>query len=53
MSSFVNELVKARKAKKLVLIASLPRNDASLAKVALDAGADAVKIHINVHHHAR
>lgn len=52
MSSFVNELIKAKKAKKLVLIASLPRNDASLAKVALDAGADAVKIHINVHHHA-
>jgi hypothetical protein len=52
MSRFVNALIKARKEKKLVLIASLPRNDADLARAALDAGADAVKIHINVHHHA-
>lgn len=52
MLRFVDELVKARKAKSLVLIASLPRNDVRLAKIALGAGADAVKIHINVHHHA-
>lgn len=52
MSRFVNELMKARKEKKLVLIASLPRNDAELARAVLDAGADAVKIHMNVHHHA-
>jgi hypothetical protein len=52
MSRFVQALTNARKARKLVLIASLPRNDADLAKAALDAGADAVKIHINVHHHA-
>ncbi len=52
MTRFVNELMKARKEKKLVLIASLPRNDAELARAVLDAGADAVKIHMNVHHHA-
>lgn len=52
MSRFVKALLQARKDKKMVLIASLPRNDANLAKVVLDAGADAVKIHINVHHHA-
>lgn len=52
MSRFVNELMKARQEKKLVLIASLPRNDAELARAVRDAGADAVKIHMNVHHHA-
>jgi hypothetical protein len=44
--------MKARQEKKLVLIASLPRNDAELARAVRDAGADAVKIHMNVHHHA-
>lgn len=52
MSRFVNALIEAKKKEKLLLIASLPRNDVKLAKIALDAGADAVKIHINVHHHA-
>lgn len=52
MSRFVDALLNEKRNKKILLIASLPRNDANLAKVALDAGADAVKIHINVHHHA-
>lgn len=52
MSMFVDLLKKAKKDGKLVLIASLPKNDPELAKVVLDAGADVVKIHINVHHHA-
>ncbi len=52
MSRFVNALKKAHQEKKLVLIASLPRNDAELARAVQDAGADAVKIHMNVHHHA-
>jgi len=52
MSQFVHALTQAKKERKLVLIASLPRNDVELAKAVLDAGADAVKIHMNVHHHA-
>lgn len=38
--------------KPFVLLASLPRNDLSLARAALDAGADGLKVHINVHHRA-
>ena len=52
MSIFLNQLKNAKSDKKLVLIASLPSNAPELAKVVLDSGADAVKIHINVHHHA-
>lgn len=53
MSKFVNLLkAVAEKKRPLALIASLPRNDPELAQAALDAGVDAVKIHINVHHHA-
>lgn len=36
----------------MVLIASLPKNDPALAEAALAGGADVVKIHINLHHHA-
>jgi len=35
-----------------LLIVSLPRNDAALAKAAASAGADLLKVHINVHHRA-
>lgn len=38
--------------KKLTLIVSLPANDVELAKAAIEAGADMVKIHINVEHRA-
>lgn len=34
------------------LIVSLPRNDVELARAALDAGADALKVHIHVQHRA-
>jgi hypothetical protein len=37
---------------RFALLVSLPRNDLELAKVALDAGADGLKVHINLHHHA-
>ncbi|MGQ0550808.1 MAG: hypothetical protein ACT4PY_14185 [Armatimonadota bacterium] len=35
-----------------LLIVSLPRNDAALARTAAEAGADMLKVHINVHHRA-
>ncbi len=31
---------------------SLPRNDVELARAAIEGGADALKVHLNVHHHA-
>jgi hypothetical protein len=34
------------------LIVSLTRNDLELARTAVEAGADALKVHLNVHHHA-
>ncbi|MGD9495142.1 MAG: hypothetical protein AB7Y46_02410 [Armatimonadota bacterium] len=34
------------------LLVSLPRNDAQMAKAALEAGADALKVHINLEHFA-
>jgi len=36
----------------MVLIASLPKNDPELAKAAVEGGADVIKVHINLHHHA-
>lgn len=36
----------------LSLVVSLPRNDLDLARAALDAGADAIKVHANVWHRA-
>ncbi|MCK4324698.1 MAG: hypothetical protein KAW89_09230 [Armatimonadetes bacterium] len=35
-----------------VLVVSLPRNEVQFAEAAQVGGADAVKVHINVHHHA-
>jgi hypothetical protein len=53
MSVFERMLLSARlKERPMVLIASLPRNDPALAQAALDGGADVVKFHLNVHHHA-
>ncbi len=53
MSKFVSMLKEVCDQKRpMVLIASLPRNAPELATAALDNGADVVKIHINVHHHA-
>ena len=48
MKSFRTELRKS----KLSLVYSLPQNKIELAEAALAAGADAIKVHINVHHHA-
>lgn len=47
MSRFVHEL-----SKKFCLVVSLPRNDVDLAMAAQNSGADALKVHLNVHHHA-
>jgi len=38
--------------KKMVLVASLPANDPALARAAASAGADALKVHLNVQHAA-
>ncbi len=35
-----------------LLIVSLPRNDAALARAAATSGADLLKVHVNVHHRA-
>ena len=35
-----------------LLIVSLPRNDAALARAAASGGADLLKVHVNVHHRA-
>ncbi|NMA62324.1 MAG: hypothetical protein GX956_10615 [Firmicutes bacterium] len=48
MKSFRAELAKP----KLTLVYSLPENKIELAEAALAAGADAIKVHISVHHHA-
>jgi hypothetical protein len=53
MGIFKDMLLEVRdNSRPMVLIASLPHNDPDLAKAALDGGADVVKFHINVHHHA-
>ena len=48
----MNEYLKLFEEKKLVLIMSLPANDPALCRAAFEAGADAVKVHINVDHRA-
>lgn len=42
----------AMNSKAMTLIVSLPKNDLELAKCAWENGADAIKIHINLSHHA-
>lgn len=37
---------------KLTLIVSLPENRLDLARAAIDAGVDVIKLHVNVHHRA-
>lgn len=37
---------------RFALIVSLPKNSVELAAAAVDGGADAIKVHLNVHHHA-
>ena len=48
----MNDYLQLFETKKLVLIMSLPCNDPALCQAAFDAGADAVKVHINVEHRA-
>ncbi|MDD4069782.1 MAG: hypothetical protein PHF05_04930 [Candidatus Izemoplasmatales bacterium] len=48
----MNRLLKKMQESKMTLIASLPRNDYNLAKLAWESGADAIKVHANVFHNA-
>ena len=48
----MNDYLRLFSEKKLVLIMSLPQNDPLLCRAAFEAGADAVKVHINVDHRA-
>lgn len=49
---YMSRLLKILKEKKFSLIASIPENDYELAKIAWEAGVDAIKVHINVFHRA-
>lgn len=46
------KFIEKVKDKKMTLVFSSPKNDINLLKAAWESGADAVKIHLNVHHHA-
>lgn len=48
----MHRLLTTLKRKKFSLIASLPENSYEMAKIAWEAGADAIKVHINVFHRA-
>lgn len=48
----MNRLLNKMQENKMTLIASLPRNDYNLAKLAWENGADAIKVHANVFHNA-
>jgi hypothetical protein len=48
----MNKLLNQLKEKKICLIASLPENNYELAKIAWEAGVDAIKVHVNVFHNA-
>jgi len=48
----MNRFVEMLRGKPMTLIMSLPRNDVGLCRVAFEAGADAVKVHSNLSHHA-
>ena len=48
----MNRLLNKMQESKMTLIASLPRNDYNLAKLAWENGADAIKVHANVFHNA-
>ena len=45
-------LTEAMLADGFHLLVSLPRNDVELGRAALEAGADGLKVHIGLHHHA-
>lgn len=48
----MNRLLEVLKKNKLSLIASLPENSYELAKIAWEAGVDAIKVHCSVFHNA-
>lgn len=48
----MHRLLNKLNSNKMTLIASVPANDYELAKTAWEAGADAIKVHINVFHRA-
>ena len=48
----MKEYLNMLKTNKMSLIMSLPENRADLSRAAFEAGADAVKVHINLKHHA-
>ncbi len=48
----MSKLIEALKKNILTLIVSLPENSAELAKAAIDGGADAIKVHMNITHEA-
>lgn len=48
----MNQLLAQLENNAFTLLVSLPRNDASLAKAALQGGARGLKVHLNVHHAA-
>jgi hypothetical protein len=48
----MNKLLSKLQNNKLTLIASLPENSYELAKIAWEAGVDAIKVHVNVFHNA-
>jgi len=48
----MSKLTEALDRNKLTLIVSLPSNSAELAKAAVDGGADAIKVHLNIEHAA-
>ncbi|MGD9604755.1 MAG: hypothetical protein AB7V00_01205 [Bacilli bacterium] len=48
----MKRLLKSLKTKPMTLVVSLPENTYEMAKAAWEAGADAIKVHINLFHNA-
>lgn len=48
----MSQLSEILKKKEFIIAVSLPKHDITLAKTAMDYGADVIKVHANVHHKA-
>lgn len=48
----MNQLMQLLSRERLTLLVSLPQNSAEMAKAAVTGGAEALKVHLNVHHDA-
>jgi putative N-acetylmannosamine-6-phosphate epimerase len=48
----MNQLLNLLSRRRLTLLVSLPQNSADMAKAAVAGGAEALKVHLNVRHHA-